>query len=258
MPDETEMGRIIPLNKEMFIPAIISHFKAFRAEWKRQYLPDIGLVQSHYGSKGKNVNLAFMANRKSDSGSEELKKAILALTGPTDHDLSALEGLCTVRHYGKNDYFLRQQVRARFFGFVVSGAFREFYTDKDGREYNKAFNFPGQFTGSYYDIHSGKPSGVAIQALADSQVLLFHVGRYRQFIEGNTFWLWVDHLATVNLLQRKQQKERELLTLSVRERYDLLLAQNPRLHDVVPDYHIASYLGITPSSFSRINRPGKK
>ena len=97
MPDETEMGRIIPLNKEMFIPAIISHFKAFRA---------------------------------------------------------ALEGLCTVRHYGKNDYFLRQQVRARFFGFVVSGAFREFYTDKNGREYNKAFNFPGQFTGSYYDMHS--------------------------------------------------------------------------------------------------------
>ena len=199
-----------------------------------------------------------MANSKSDTGTAELKKAVLALTGPTDHDLSALEGLCTIRYYGKNDYFLRQQVRARFFGFVVSGAFREFYTDKGGREYNKAFNSPGQFTGSYYDIHSGKPSGVAIQALADSQVLLFHVGRYRQFIEGDAFWLRVDHLATVNLLQRKQQKERELLTLSVRERYDLLLAQNPRLHDVVADYHIASYLGITPSSFSRINRSGIK
>jgi CRP-like cAMP-binding protein len=222
-------------------------------------------VHNYYGSKDKKSTFAFMAdsktfmaNSKSDTGTAELKKAVLALTGPTDHDLSALEGLCTVRYYGKNDYFLRQQVRARFFGFVVSGAFREFYTDKDGREYNKAFNSPGQFTGSYYDIHSGKPSGVAIQALADSQVLLFHVGRYRQFIEGDAFWLWVDHLATVNLLQRKQQKERELLTLSARERYDLLLAQNPRLHDVIADYHIASYLGITPSSFSRINRSGIK
>ena len=199
-----------------------------------------------------------MAKGKSYTGSEELKKAILALTGPTDHDLSALEGLCTVRHYGKNDYFLRQEVRARFFGFVVTGALREFYTDKDGREYNKAFNFPGQFTGSYYDLYSGKPSGVAIQALVDSQVLLFHLGKFRQFIEGDAFWLWVDYLAALNLLQRKQQKEHELLTLSVRERYDLLLQQYPFLHQIVSDYHIASYLGITPSSFSRITRSGTK
>jgi CRP-like cAMP-binding protein len=195
-----------------------------------------------------------MANSKSYTGAEELKKAILALTGPTDKDVSALEGLCTVRHYGKNDFFLRQQAGARFVGFVVSGAFREFYTDKGGREYNKAFNFPGDFTGSYYDLHSGKPSGVAIQALADSQVLLFHYGRYRQFIKEDPYWLWVDYLLTINLLQRKQQKEQELLTLSVRERYELLLAQHPRLHDIVADFHIASYLGITSSSFSRINR----
>ena len=160
-----------------------------------------------------------MVNSKSDTGTAELKKAILALTGPTDHDLSALEGLCSVRYFGKNDYFLRQEVRARFFGFVVSGAFREFYTDKDGREYNKAFNLPGQFTGSYYDMHSGRPSGVAIQALADSQVLLFHYGKYLQFIQKDPFWLRVDYLSAVNLLQRKQRKERELLTLSVRERY---------------------------------------
>jgi CRP-like cAMP-binding protein len=199
-----------------------------------------------------------MANNENHTGSEELKKAILRLTGPTDHDLSALEGLCTVRHYGKNDYFLRQGMRARFFGFVVSGAFREFYTDKDGREYNKAFNFPGQFTGSYYDMYSGKPSGVDIQALVDSEVLLFHLGKFRQFIEGDTFWLWVDYLATLAMLQKKQQKEQELLTLSVRERYDLLLQQYPFLHQIVSDYHIASYLGITPSSFSRITRSGGK
>jgi CRP-like cAMP-binding protein len=215
-------------------------------------------VHSYYGFKDKKCTLALMANGKNYTGPEELKKAILALTGPTDHDLSALEGLCTVRHYGKNDYFLRQEMRARFFGFVVSGAFREFYTDKDGREYNKAFNFPGQFTGSYYDMYSGKPSGVDIQALVDCEVLLFHLGKFRQFIEGDAFWLWVDYLATLAMLQKKQQKERELLTLSVRERYDLLLQQYPFLHQIVSDYHIASYLGITPSSFSRITRSGAK
>jgi CRP-like cAMP-binding protein len=168
--------------------------------------------------------------------------------------MGAFLALCRPRSYDANELFLRQGEQAQWFGFVIEGAFREFYTDPDGREYNKVFNFSGDFTGSYYDLHSGVPSMVSIEALTCSRVLLFQQQAFTQLAMRDPAWLWVYYRNCLRLLRRKQEKETQLLTLDVLERYALLCRQCPDLHTLVPDYHIASYLGITPSSFSRVKR----
>lgn len=176
------------------------------------------------------------------------------IAGSANRDMNALAALGRPRCYARNEFFLRQGEQAHWFAFVIEGAFREFYADKDGREYNKVFNLPMDFTGSYYDLHTGNPSTVSIEALTDSRVLIFQQQAFQQMAKSDRGWLWVDYQNRLRLLRRKQEKETQLLTLDPLDRYAKLCEQFPTVHELVADYHIASYLGITPSSFSRLKR----
>jgi CRP-like cAMP-binding protein len=189
---------------------------------------------------------------------EELKNALRKLAGVADKDLSVLDKLCILKQYNKNEFFLKAGVVPLYTGFITKGAFREFYTDNTGREYNKAFGFKGDFTGSYYDLNLNAPSTVSIQALAESTILLIRYAEYQKLIDTDTFWLRVEHAVAHSLLMKKFEKEYQLLTLSAAERYNLLQKQHAGLEQLIPGYHIASYLGITPISFSRIRAQVKK
>ncbi len=183
---------------------------------------------------------------------DELKSTLQQITGVTNKDLSVLDQLCSVKHYKKKAFFLKSGAVALHSGYVAEGAFREYYTDNNGREYNKAFSFKGDFTGSYYDLHLQKPSLVTIEALADSTVVVIDNKKYQKLIQSDAFWLKVSYTVAHNLLMKKFEKEHQLLTLTAAERYGLLQQQYPELEQLVPAYHIASYLGITPISLSRI------
>ena len=163
-------------------------------------------------------------------GLEDLKKVLLNLAGEGARDVIELERLFTLKTYKKNDFFLNQKSVSKYIGFVVRGAFREFYTDKAGREYNKTFCFPGQFTGSYYDLCSGEPSKVSIQAMADSTILSMSYRESKELMEKDIFWLKIGYAHAHHLLMYKLEKEYQLLTLSAKERYQLLLQENPRLN----------------------------
>jgi len=189
---------------------------------------------------------------------EEIKNILRELTGIADKDLSILDKLCTLKHFRKNDFFLKANTTPIYSGFIVKGAFREFYTDNNGREYNKAFGFKGDFTGSYYDLTLNVPSSVSIQALTDSTVLVIRYSEYRKLVDADTFWLSVAYAVAHNLLMKKFEKEYQLLTLTAAQRYDLLQKQHTGLEQLVPAYHIASFLGITPISLSRIRSQIKK
>jgi CRP-like cAMP-binding protein len=99
---------------------------------------------------------------------DELKNTLCELARMPDKDLSVLDDLCSIKLYKKKELLLRSGHIPIYSGYIAEGAFREYYTDKNGREFNKAFCFKGDFTGSYYDLHLQKPSLVTIEALADT------------------------------------------------------------------------------------------
>ena len=183
---------------------------------------------------------------------EILQRALYQLIGDKVTELQGLEELFSIREYGKNDFFIEQNTKPMYVGFVLEGAFREYYTDAEGREFNKAFCFAGDFTGSYYDLHKGHPSTATIQSLGPSKVLIASFFDYQEKVNNELDWLKIDHAIAHQLLMKKLEREYQLLALSAKERYDQLQNQYPELEQLVNAYHIASYLGITPVSFSRI------
>jgi CRP-like cAMP-binding protein len=152
----------------------------------------------------------------------------------------------------KDAYFLQADKQATTIGFIISGAIREYYIDIKGNEYNKAFCFENDFTGSYYDLIRQQKSTVCIQTITDCDLLIANFAGFQQLAACNMEWLTIAHAIVTNLLLKKCEREHQLLTLTASERYYLLKQQHPLLEKLVPHYHIASYLGITPISLSRI------
>lgn len=185
---------------------------------------------------------------------DELKQMLGTIKGITEKELTVLAGISVCKEYKKGDFLLQQNDTARFSYYILDGAAREYFCDAAGREFNKAFCFKGDFTGSYYDLNSGKPSLVTIQALTDLKVIAILFESLRKLVEGDDVWCRFAYQVAHITLMKKLEKEYQLLSMSATERYQALQRQHPQLEQLVPAYHLASYLGITPVSFSRIRK----
>ncbi|EQA36343.1 cyclic nucleotide-binding domain protein [Leptospira inadai serovar Lyme str. 10] len=160
--------------------------------------------------------------------------------------------LYTLRKIGYGDFFIKQGKVPTEFAFVFSGQLREYYLTEKGDEYIKSFCFPGEFTGSYFDLLSGHPSTCNIRAISDCVLGVAKFSDYTRLYEKNIAWERLGRRTAELLFLKKARREYELLALSAEERYESLKKNYPGIEELVPQYHIASYLGITPVSLSRI------
>jgi CRP-like cAMP-binding protein len=181
-----------------------------------------------------------------------LLKQLNVFTPLSSTFVNEAEQLFSFKKLDKDAYFLKAGEQAKHIGYLLSGAIREYYLDKKETEYNKAFCFENDFTGSYYDLVKKEKSSVCIQALSNCELLIANFEKFQELAQKNMEWLNVSHYIITNLLIKKCEREQQLLTLTAAERYRLLMQQQPQLEDLVPHYQIASYLGITPISLSRI------
>ncbi|EPG68039.1 Crp/Fnr family transcriptional regulator [Leptospira wolffii] len=166
--------------------------------------------------------------------------------------------LYSIRELEYGDYLVKQGQSAREFAFVFSGVLREYYLTDSGSEYIKSFNFPGEFTGSYFDLLSGQPSTCNIRAITDCKLAVAPFSKFRKLFSTHIAWERLGRMIAELLFIKKAKREYELLALDAEKRYGLLLESHPQIEEFVPQYHIASYLGITPVSLSRIKSKKRK
>lgn len=124
----------------------------------------------------------------------------------------------------------------------------------NGEEKIVDFYFPGDFFGSYASLLTQEPTDVETVTLLDGAV---EVIRREDILAAYETSLLANRLGRFVLEQvymRKLKREKDFLVRSAEERYADLLAQQPKLMQHLPVDSIARYLGIHPSSLSRIRR----
>jgi CRP-like cAMP-binding protein len=152
----------------------------------------------------------------------------------------------------KDAYFLRAgEIPARI-GFNRSGLLRLFYIDRNGIEINKHFCLKNTLAISYSAFFRREESRLYIQALEDSELLIVDYDTYQELLNSHICWQIVARKLAEILFVLKEKREAELLLDSAPERYQQFLQDYPGLEKRIAQYHIASYLGITPESLSRI------
>ncbi len=152
----------------------------------------------------------------------------------------------------KNEYLLRAGDIPDRLGFVISGLLRLFYIDDSGREINKHFCMEGTVAVAYKPFILREQSEIYIQALEDVKLIVIDYNTYNYLLNSHACWQALARKMAELILILSQKRESELLLIDARERYRRFLHDYPNLVNRLSQYHIASYLGITPESLSRI------
>ncbi len=154
----------------------------------------------------------------------------------------------------KNEYFIRAGEAPVNVAFVTNGLFRYFYVDSEGREYTKYFAMRNDLLISYTSALLGEESRFYIQALDDSSVFISTFKAFYEMIEGHPCWDRIARKLIEIQYVKKEQREYQFLFEDAETRYTLFLEEYPGLIEKVKHYHIASYLGISPVSLSRVRK----
>ncbi len=154
----------------------------------------------------------------------------------------------------KGDYFIREGQRATQFAFVQSGVIRAFFRDQRGKEYNKHFFVSPSIAGGYSSLITGQPSPIFQQALTDCKLLRATYSDLTSLYDTCPDLERVGRRFAELYFVEKELKEAQIVLTTAEERYALFQQQFPHLDQQITQYHIASYLGITPTQLSRIRK----
>lgn len=158
----------------------------------------------------------------------------------------------------RGEFLLREGEVCTHVGLVIEGALRTFYINENGEDISFLFHFNGRLEHlaflDYESVLLGTPTKLNIQATEDSLVYLIHKNDLAALYQKNAFWQKFEkHIADRVYLSAKRRVE-DLLYFSPEKRYLNLLADHPIVFQKFSQKFIASYLGVTPQSLSRIRK----
>jgi CRP-like cAMP-binding protein len=135
--------------------------------------------------------------------------------------------------------------------FVVKGLVRFYYNTEDGREVNKAFYADNHIVGNLSSIILSEPSRYCIETLEHCLLVRLPLKVWQQRLNTDSAWNRLFDRSCQLMLVRNERREAELMISSAGERFRRFVKNFPDYLDRIPQYHIASYLGITPVALSR-------
>ena len=138
--------------------------------------------------------------------------------------------------------------------FVVSGCLRSFYKTVEGKEYTIQFAIKNWWISDYITLYTDDKSIVSIESLTHSKILVLDKNQvdnlYKEYPPFETFQRKNFEKRTATL----QKRILSLLTLSATDKYNKFVKDYAEFEKIIPNYQIASFLGITPQSLSRIRK----
>lgn len=158
----------------------------------------------------------------------------------------------------RGEFLLREGEICTHVGLVVTGALRTFYINESGEDISFLFHFNHRLEHlafiDYESVLLGTPTKLNIQATKNSLVYLIHKNDLAALYKKNEFWQKFEKQMADRVYLSAKRRVEDLLYYSPEKRYIHLLTENPLVFQKFPQKYIASYLGITPQSLSRIRK----
>ena len=175
-----------------------------------------------------------------------------------DDEFRFFSGFLLEKKISKRDLFLKEGEVCNYTGFVNTGCFRTFTRDDEGNENVTRFAIEDYWIGDLYSYLTGDVSPYNIEATLDSTVLMIHKNDmekvYEQVPKFERFFRIIVQRGYIALEKRFSID----LNSSALQKYENLLQKFNDIELRVSQKHIASYLGITPESLSRIKKKAYK
>lgn len=162
------------------------------------------------------------------------------------------EHLLRLERLARGDALTRAGEVADRFGFVIEGVLKKSHVTPDGRSVVRGFGGPGSIVGAYASLLSGERSYLDVEAVTDSLLLCLEWRDLLALYDRHVVWQVVGRRIAESFLLEREARAHELLTQTASERYVAFQRTHRELLPLLKSYDVASYLGITPVSLSRL------
>ena len=156
--------------------------------------------------------------------------------------------------YNAGDYFLKAGQTSKEIGFITNGIFRVCYYDNDGNEITRYFVDELNFIADMNGYKTGLQTTEYIQAVTDCRVLILTKQAMENLSRTIIVWDSITNKITVKALAEKVSRVSLMMPQDAITRYKYFLEKFPNLANRIPLQYIASYIGVTKSSLSRLRR----
>lgn len=185
---------------------------------------------------------------------ESILKSISKHIQLSEEETEYFTSLLTVKKLRKRQYLLQEGDIMRHETFVVKGCLRTYKIDVKGQEHVVHFSIEDWWVGDMYSFLTGTPSRLNIDCLEDTEVIQFSKDALEElYIRVPKFERYF-RLLVQNAYITAQNRIVSIMTKSALERYHQFLQNYPTIEQRVPNHQIASFLGITPESLSRLRK----
>ena len=185
---------------------------------------------------------------------EVLTRSFMAKASFSEEDLQKCKNYFAAKKIRKRQYVLQEGDVCNRSIFIEKGSLYSYTIDDKGTQHVIQFAFEGWWIGDLYSFLTGEPSKMNIEALEDSEVLTIerqdHFKLLSEVPKYETYYRILFQDAYVAL----QRRVSSTIGLSAEEKYQRLINQYHAFINRVPLHLIASYLGVSPETLSRIRK----
>ena len=182
------------------------------------------------------------------------KNFIRQITPISDTEFEQTVVLFTEQTLQKGDFFVKQDKICRQIAFINKGTLRTFYINDKAEETTSCFCTENSLTTSYKSFILQQPSNLSIQALEDTELLIIDYDHLQKLYSTSIVWQNIGRAVAEKEYIVMEQYASVLNNETAKEKYLRLLKEQPTVLQKANVKDIASYLGITRRTLSRIRQ----
>ncbi len=175
------------------------------------------------------------------------------ITPLTSEEKSTIRGELEIREVPRNTVLLNSGKVSTEFYFILKGCARLYYLA--GIEEKTAFFYTeNMFVSSYESFTRQIPAKHSIQVIEDSTLVVFNIESAQKLLEASPKFEMLARIMMEEEMSVYQDVISSFVTQNAEQRYESMLKEQPELLQRIPQHQIATFLGVTPETLSRIRK----
>jgi CRP-like cAMP-binding protein len=154
----------------------------------------------------------------------------------------------------KRQYFLQEGDVCKYIGFIVKGSARTFTVDDKGHEHILKLSLENWWLADFESFYKLTPSRFNIEALENLEVLQSTNAQIEEFLKDIPAFSAMANVISQNNTIATQKRMQTAMSYTAEERYEDLISNYPQFLQRFPQNMIASYLGLSPETLSRLKK----
>lgn len=183
---------------------------------------------------------------------DKLHKSIQQHVALSDEEWDLCKNNFRPKRMLRRQFLLQEGDVCRELAFVEKGALYSYSLDLSGTKHVIRFAFDGWWMANLQSFFTGEPTQLNIEVLEDSELLMLDKKNHEILLEKVPAYERYHRIIVQNAYVALQRRVENALGLTAEEKYERLIAESPAFLNRVPQHLIASYIGVSPETLSRV------